>query len=424
MTMERKTRTLHTKGGYSRGEVERWNSSTQKWVSLLKASQAQPSIMGSQVTDSESHSWPPPKGNRSDVGGSFFTSKRQAHKPCTMHSFSVLDPTYTSGPYTKKRINANFDVSCPIELNAQNKPLWPTAQNSNTSSLNALGATAISRCAPTSSAVELSTSLGELFREGLPRAIGAHSWEAKTLKAREASGEFLNYEFGWLPVVSDIEGLAHSIKNSDDILKQYDADRGKVIRRQYRFPDEESSSFQILGAKFPDGICIDSGMPEPSLQGVWSKATLTQKRRWFSGAFVYGAPLGINSRSNIADLAAKADKLFGLSLTPDVVWNLTPWSWATDWIFNTGDVLSNLSDFISQGLVMQYGYLMEETIVKVIYSLRGATYHGHALDVQDATLTVRTKSRTRANPYGFGVTWDGLTATQGAILAALGITRS
>lgn len=424
MTMKRKTRTLHTKGGYSRGEVERWNSSTQKWVSLLKASGSTPSIVGSQITDSESHQWPPPQGSHGDVGGPFYTSTRRAHKPCSKHSFGITDPTYTSGPYTKKRITANFDISCPVELDAQNRPLWPTAQNSNQSSLNALGATAISRCAPTASGVELSVALGELFREGIPRAMGARTWETRTLNARNAGEEYLNHQFGWVPIVSEIKGLAQTLKDSDKILKQYDADKGKSIRRNYSFPDEESSSFQILGAKMPDGICIDSGMPEPSVQGVWSKSTVTQKRRWFSGAFVYGAPIGSNAKSNSASLAEKADKLFGLSLTPDVVWNLTPWSWATDWVLNTGDVLSNLSDFISQGLVMQYGYLMEETIIRVTYSLRGATYHGVTLNVPDATLTVRTKSRTRANPFGFGVTWDGLTATQGAILAALGITRS
>lgn len=423
MTMKRKTRTLHSAGGYSRGEVERWKSSTQKWVSLLKASSSTPSIIGSQVTDSESHQWPPPQGSRGDVGGSFFTSTRRANRPVSMHSFSVVDPTYTSGPYTKKRINANFDISCPIELDAQNRPKWPTAQNSSTSSLNALGATAISRCSPTASGVELSVALGETYRDGLPKAAGAQSWEAKTLKAREAGGEFLNVEFGWLPFVSDIKAFGQTIKDSHAILEQYDADKGKTIRRRYSFPDEESSSFQILGSKMPNGICIDSGMPEPSTQGLWTKSTTVIKRRWFSGAFVYGAPLGF-AKGKSADLAAKADKLFGISLTPDVIWNLTPWSWATDWVLNTGDVLSNVGDFISQGLVMQYGYMMEETIIKVTYSLVGATYHGVTLNVPDATLSVRTKARVRANPYGFGVTWDGLNATQGAILAALGMSRS
>jgi len=43
-----------------------------------------------------------------------------------------------------------------------------------------------------------------------------------------------------------------------------------------------------------------------------------------------------------------------------------------------------------------------------------------------APVTVRTtvKKRIKANPFGFGISWDGLSTTQQAIAAALGITRA
>jgi len=39
-------------------------------------------------------------------------------------------------------------------------------------------------------------------------------------------------------------------------------------------------------------------------------------------------------------------------------------------------------------------------------------------------LETNSKKRRGANPFGFGLTWSGLTATQQAIAAALGLTRS
>lgn len=432
MTMTRKSRELKLgPSGSSSGSVERFHVPSQSWQTSTSLTPTKlPSYMGSQVTDSENHQWPPPSGVRGDVGGSFYTEKYSGRIPTSRIYVRAVDPTYNVGSYKGKRITLQYTVACPIETvgsGASLRPKWPTKQNSSTSSLNAWGAKAINYCKPTSSSVELSTALGELFRDGIPRALGANTWEGKTLAARNAGDEYLNVQFGWLPLVSDISSFGKTVADSDAILKQYDADRGKVVRRRFEFPVEENVVSEILSFSKPPvtGGTISTGITgTTSTDGVWSKETKTTKRRWFSGAFVYGAPLGLTTKAKSADLAAKADKLFGVSLTPDVVWNLTPWSWATDWVFNTGDVLSNISDFISQGLVMRYGYLMEETIVKVTYSLRGVVYYDHPVNVPDATLVVSTKSRVRANPYGFGITWDGLSSTQLAILSALGISRS
>lgn len=138
---------------------------------------------------------------------------------------------------------------------------------------------------------------------------------------------------------------------------------------------------------------------------------------------MYGVP-GSFASSKVGQLGAEADKLFGLSLTPDLLWNLAPWSWAVDWFTNTGDVLENVSDMVAQGLVMRYGYLMETKSISVTYKLHGCTFHGTPVVLAPAVLETVSKVRVRANPFGFGITWDGLSPIQIAILAALGISRS
>jgi hypothetical protein len=380
-------------------------------------------LKGDQTTVSENHpNWRSAKGG--DVGGPFSTSKRVINR--SPHKIAV-ERTYLHppNPYIKSHVSATVDVACPVEMFGE-FPKWPTSQASTESTLNAMGATGISRCRPTSSGVELATALGEIQRDGVPVPV-IQSWKRRTSIAKKAAGEFLNAQFGWLPLIDEIKKTGLNAQNSAKILEQYQRDKGQHIRRSYEYPVERTEESEILSTnKTPVGDYASGGTPEPSgmTGGTWSKTTTTMKRRWLSCAFAYGVPKSLPGTKGIMDAAAESDKLFGISLTPDVVWNLAPWTWAIDWVSNTGEVLSTLSDFISHGLVMEYAYIMEHTRHEARYSLSGCTYYGKSADPPDASLIVETKTRVRANPFGFGVNWEGLSSSQAAILAALGITKS
>jgi hypothetical protein len=426
--MTHKTRSTRKFGGFTtRGSLEQRLASTGKWEVVQSEATLQPPMTGSQSTDSEGHPWPPSGGG--DVGGPFFTVKQMGSKPHSMLS-NVTKEIALGGPtYDRGRFRFARPVSCPIEtitVGGKIQPKWPTALNSPSASLTALGATAISRCRPTAAEVDLSTAVGETYRDGLPKVVGSRSWRERTLRARNAGDEYLNVEFGWAPLLSDIQSFGETVRNSDRIIKQYERDRGRLVRRSYFFPVERTETEQILsGAQYPDGlgqfdVSFSYGASKP---GVWYKRTTTVKKRWFKGAFVYGAPLRSDNVGSSASAAEIADRLYGTALTPDVLWNLTPWSWALDWVSNTGDVLAYIGDVASQGLVMQYGYFMENTVHKVTYSLVGSEYHSFPMRVPNASLVTETKSRSQANPFGFGITWDGLSTAQAAILAAIGITR-
>jgi hypothetical protein len=95
-----------------------------------------------------------------------------------------------------------------------------------------------------------------------------------------------------------------------------------------------------------------------------------------------------------------------------------------DWFANVGDVISNLQDSANRGLVMRYGYLMEHTIVKDTYAPIQKRVFLSPVEI-DSTISfvTETKKRIRANPFGFGVSWSGLSPYQLSIAAALGITK-
>jgi hypothetical protein len=301
---------------------------------------------------------------------------------------------------------------------------YPGSAELSIQKLNTMGATAIARCKPTNSVADAATFLGELYRDGLPSLAGSQTWRDKTITAKNAGNEFLNVEFGWLPLVNDVKKFAHAVTHANAVISQYERDAGNVVRRRYNFPVQRTVQTFDFGAPntiayyLPNDSVFESGQ-----RGRVSLTVETVSRQWFSGAFTYAMPSGYDSRSKLERYASDADKLFGISLTPEVLWELTPWSWAVDWFSNTGDVISNVSDWATDGLVMLYGYMMDHSIVSHTYTLDKSGLVGSTVPVQPLTMVTETKQRVGANPFGFGLTWDGLSPLQKAIAAAVGITR-
>lgn len=376
--------------------------------------------VGSQVTDSEGHPRLP-NGNRSG-GGPFYTSRKQRSFP--VHAISVRG---TNGELIRGSVGTPLiESTVPVQWRNKTPEQF---RSKDTSGLDQYGATAIAQCAPINPNAELNVALSELYKERLPSLPGIQTWKRRTEILRAAASEFLNAEFGWLPLISDITDTANSVRLSREILKLYHRDSGRNVRREFTFPTSTSVSETNIGSYSPSTSPFIGGQWPPAFGIVLAAAPVTQtikvsSRKWFSGAFTYTVPGQSDSWSNVERIGADADKLFGITLTPDVLWELTPWSWAVDWFTNTGDVIKNVNNFVLQGLVMRYGYMMEETSVEITNQLGKNPFNG-TLDyakIPPQTLTYNAKVRRPANPFGFGVSSGGLSATQIAIAAALGIT--
>jgi hypothetical protein len=375
---------------------------------------------GTQVTVSEGHRFPPPKGSLADAGGDFFTYKNYVEKLPKPRQIQNERSVFGDGKYPKYVSRVKGPIIAYAPQSTPGGPIaWPPSGASSNSALDRAGATAIAQCKPTNSVADLSTFLGETIREGLPRLIGSSTWESRTLRARQAGEEYLNVQFGWRPLISDITDFGRGVTHAREVVAQYERDAGKVVRRKYYFPTERTSETFRMDNTYPPGTSQITW----TSSGELIRTRETVRKRWFSGAFTYYLPTGYDSRSEMDRLALLADRL-GLDLKPDVVWNLSPWSWAADWFTNAGDVLSNVTAFKIDGLVMRYGYIMEHTVVRDTYSLGPCTMsNGIKVQADPITYVTETKVRRQANPFGFGVTWDGLSPFQLSILAALGVTR-
>lgn len=380
-------------------------------------------LQGSEVTCSENHgvTWRSrsKRGFGGDIGGEFFNQKRYVKANPPSQAMKIAGIRRSNGDIRSVSYNGPI---LPASFATGN--MFPPFVEASKEELNEMGAEAVARCKPTNSVADLSTFIGEIFKEGIPKMIGSQTWRERSLNTRNAGSEYLNFEFGWKPLVGEVRSVADAISRADTVIKQYRRDSGKMVRRRYEFPTETTTESSIVFTSTSVFLPVSTGDlydPLSTNQGRVRRVRTTTRRKWFSGAFTYHLP-----DSNVASLmnaGAEAKKLLGLSLDPETLWNLTPWSWAVDWFSNAGDVISNLSDYATDGLVMRYGYLMEHSIVEDTYIWEGPT--GLVLGNLPSSLTLvsETKLRVRANPFGFGFTWDGLSDRQGAILAALGMSR-
>jgi hypothetical protein len=388
------------------------------------------SFNGSQITDS--------KGNRGyrnlrrggdngDVGGPFTTTKKWVDT-------NDVDPHSLHGEVLDKQNFRRYETSYlgPLLPMAPNLMAFPSSAYSSDHDLNELGTVAISRCSPSNPTADTSVFLKETLSEGIPHLFIDNLRrlrDGSMSRRRSLADAYLNLEFGWLPFVSDFQQSVEAILKADDIMRQYERDSGKLVRRSYYFPVvEETTSNEVRSNVSPWLSPLSSGLTENTLlnKGRVIRTERTWQQTWFKGAFQYYVPSDyrFTSRDGIANAVIRARKVNGLALTPDVVWNSMPWSWMVDWFSNTSEVLQNLSDWAIDNQVMRYGYIMQHTLREWTYTFVGETgFRSRNVVVPPVKLVTETKVRRQATPYGFGFDFGSISNRQKAILAALGLSR-
>jgi hypothetical protein len=377
-------------------------------------------LKGWQITATANH---PGFSNASpisgDVGGEFHMSLRSA-------TFKGgKSKIYGEERYPGGDARTNNYVGTCLAIDP-NSPLvqWPSFSPRNNSQVEALGTKAIAIVRPTNSPANLATALAELLREGLPKMAGATLWKNKHDAAlHKGSSEYLNMEFGIKPLLNDLRDVYKTVIDADKLVEQYQRDAGGVVRRRFEFPSESWTETKVILESAVPYLPVSGSIlmnRYPNATGRVIQTDRFYRKTWFSGAFTYYLP----DDWYTAGRSKQMEKLLGLNVTPDVLWNATPWSWLADWFANTGDVISNMTSIAVDGLVMRYAYVMEHTRHVRTYSYSGGNPYNGEPPPGQIVLTQEVKTRRRASPYGFGLTFSGFSGRQLSILAALGITRS
>jgi len=246
---------------------------------------------------------------------------------------------------------------------------------------------------------------------------------------RNIGSEYLNVVFGWEPFVRDLQKIYRLWQEIDKRLAQLVRENGKSIRRKATVLEDRTSTQTTTNYNFPWANVYGA---VPSFGTGWTHYThiaTTYTRVWFSAAFQYYIP-DIGS-SRWTQKARRA--LFGVQPTPELLWNVLPWSWLVDWFSNVGDTISNLHDGAVENLTVRNSFIMKHTVTQDIYH---AHVHrnpqnspGNAWDGVDhpfnSHYTKDEKIRDGGgNPFGLHVQLPSLSGRQLGILAALGISRS
>lgn len=380
---------------------ERRLTGTQNWVPDVHT------VNNSSEIYSRENPWPVPPGRKGvfDHGWAFFLMKDTHYASLHNYSSSNYRGVVSARPHV-----TGFTPKVSVRPDYGN--------------VRGLGTTLLSRALPTLPQANLAVSLGELIADGPPKMIGLNAIRSlvpgkptsRNQRKKAIAGEYLNYEFGWAPLISDLRALCHSVKNANKIIASYVAGSDTHIRRRRAFPEVTevrgiSGSVPLLPTSF--AVTLAGSLTETYTENVW-----------FSGAFRYHIPIGDTVRERLLEYESKANYLLGTRITPSVVWELTPWSWLTDWFANIGDIMTSAVALGSDGLAMHYGYAMCHR--KVVIDVNCSASNSFMTGRPTYRRVTEYKTRVRASPYGFDVEWENwgtLSLKQLAILAALGISQ-
>lgn len=306
------------------------------------------------------------------------------------------------------------------------------------------GSQLIAKAIPTSPVGNAAVSLGELILPGgIPKAYTRELLEAelKVMKdlsrrsqvksALSKAGDFhLNAAFGYAPIVSDIVNTVNVIKQGQRIIGQLERDSGRLVRRSRSLPSRIDQSGPItIGSPGLMRIGYSVNADTASLYrnqsesvGVLTSESSIHQDIWFKGGFQYVFEKPKSFDQGLEHIFQSIDKLTGVALTPERIYQLTPWSWFVDWNSSLGNVISNAQRFSEDGLIMRYGYVMRKTVTNQIYTLKGIRFKTLNPGPISVTRQIIRKERFRGDPFGFSINPSAYNSRQWGILSALAMT--
>lgn len=296
--------------------------------------------------------------------------------------------------------------------------------------------------APTNPVNNTAVTLGELLMEGLPnikrlsdtmQAVLGGRRDPNKAVADTGADFILSYEFGFRPLAQDIATLAQTCLESVKIISTFARNSGRIVRRRRSFPTESSFSMSEvagfgnlanIGSPAWDVFYAPNGTSERKYGKVTLQTTMTSNV-WFSGAFTYFVTEGNSLGERLSRYEQLANKLLGTRITPDVIWQVTPWSWLIDWFYDVSSATRAFSTFYNDGLIMRYGYVMRRVTVENTYTLQNVNFVNGPSGPFSISYRTQRLERKRADVFGWGINpASGWTPRQWNIAASLGYTSA
>ncbi len=293
-------------------------------------------------------------------------------------------------------------------------------------------------------------SLLELARGDIPGLLADLRKHFTMISRMKASGlkdasqalgsEWLNNQFGWTPILSDVNAATKVLTTLDSLLFPEDNTR-RVVKRILHSRAATQSGTGSLTTEPP--LRMNGGLPTRSdyasvlkFQGttnfqagpVEMDYTASEVISLWTTARFNTGPKPSTANNGYLD---KAIELLGLELNANTLWELTPWSWLIDWFSNIGTVIENLTSLGLSNTILNYAYTTmrreaHSGVVARPAEVHPLRYYSITSVSGDFIYSWRTDQKVRlaASPFGFDVSLDVLNPGQWGILVALGLARS
>jgi hypothetical protein len=306
---------------------------------------------------------------------------------------------------------------------------------------NSVASGVIASANPWKPKANLAQSILELMTGDVPsvlKNLRKHIYDLQSFK-KTAGSDWLNVQFGWVPLISDIRDTVEVLLKLHMLLHgsdNYRRARGGDLGSWARITETPYDRTLWYGSPLSPGSLTspywkdyqNTGTPPVSPgyipEGQWSRSLRITADFRFTAKYHRGAQPNSRERGYIE----RPTELLGLEITPAVLWELTPWTWLLDWASNLGSLASNLSLLDWSNVLLDYAYLTFFVKTESSISWQGSKSNdsgrfnlSHSFIAQG--YTSEEKVREQASPYGFSVGWDGLSPFQLSILAALGMSR-
>jgi len=249
------------------------------------------------------------------------------------------------------------------------------------------------------------------------------------MQPKAAADEYLSQQFGWAPFLGDLNKFYKAYLNTDEYMRRMSDgnDKWLHVRRVLLDDFQETKIYsgdytwalQPLGYPFPDGFLRPGQRVTFTLTEEKSTLVTTSGMfKWYKPEF--DARLG--DYNNLMFNISRHMTMYGVRVNPSNIWRATPWSWLLDWGLNIGRNIDRLTEYVEDGVVCKYLYLMHHTVKRQVLKIYFPAKQGD-VSMQFVNYVDVKLRREADSPFGFGSPWDTLSPWRLSILAALGLSK-
>lgn len=267
---------------------------------------------------------------------------------------------------------------------------------------------------------------------GLRRTAHRRNLKLPYMDDKILADSFLNHQFGWAPFIRDVQNMVDTYLNSKAYLDELTSRNGVWEHRSGILKKEDIDNEQVLVNS--TAILVQPGS-SPLFQsllntvdpGAFRAEILLRDsiKVWASGEWTFYRPEFDVDRQDYSSTIAEIKRyltLYGVRIDPYILWKVMPWSWLVDWFFTVGPFINGLTAELFDNVASKNLFLMHSRRRRIVVRQTFNFWKGRR--TFEFARTINVKQRNRAvTPFGFGLKWQDLSATQLSILAALGITR-